>query len=407
MKGKKRRWGIWARGAVTAFSVFVALDTFIIPAPYSSVKASDSTLFSELESRASAENTDATAAEGKSLTSDNSGTATTAESTAAAGTSLTSDDSGAATVAGGTAAAGAESATATATESTDVTAAMSTAAADAEGTNVTSDNSDTATAAGSTDEMAAAAGETATSGALSGTSLGTAKTDDYSITVTEYQEYDTDIYVADITVSSAEIIKTALADDTYGKNITAYTSTIASENQAVLAINGDYYGAQESGYVIRNGVAYREASDGEDILVLYADGTMKVLDSDDVTVQQLLDQGAWQAWSFGPGLLSDGEVTVGENTEVSRAMNSNPRTAIGQIDDNHYVFVVSDGRTDESKGLSLYELAEFMESLGCRTAYNLDGGGSSTMYFNGSVINNPTTNGRIKERAVSDIVYIG
>ena len=341
MKRKKRRWGIWVRGAVTAFSVFVALDTFIIPAAYSSVKAGDSTLFSELESRAAAESTAATATE--------STAAAAAESTATA---------------------------ATATESTAVATADS-------------------------DVVAASAG------GLSETSLGTAKTDDYSITVTQYQEYDTAIYVADITVSSAEIIKTALADDTYGKNITAYTSTVASENQAVLAINGDYYGAQESGYVIRNGVAYRETSDGEDILVLYADGSMKVLDSDDVTVQELLDQGVWQAWSFGPGLLSDGEVTVGENTEVSRAMNSNPRTAIGQIDDNHYVFVVSDGRTDESKGLSLYELAEFMESLGCRTAYNLDGGGSSTMYFNGSVVNNPTTNGRIKERAVSDIVYIG
>ena len=340
MKRKKRWWGIWARGAVTAFSLFVALDTFVIPASYSSVKASDSTLFSELESRAAAEST-ATAA---------------TESTAAAAAESTV-----------TAATVAES-TAVATADSDVVAASA--------------------------------------GGLSGTSLGTAKTDDYSITVTQYQEYDTAIYVADITVSSAEIIKTALANDTYGKNITAYTSTIASENQAVLAINGDYYGAQESGYVIRNGVAYRETSDGEDILVLYADGSMKVLDSDDVTVQELLDQGVWQAWSFGPGLLSDRVVTVGENTEVSRAMNSNPRTAIGQIDDNHYVFVVSDGRTDESKGLSLYELAEFMENLGCRTAYNLDGGGSSTMYFNGSVVNNPTTNGRIKERAVSDIVYI-
>ena len=340
MNRKKRWWGIWARGAVTAFSLFVALDTFVIPASYSSVKASDSTLFSELESRAAAEST-ATAA---------------TESTAAAAAESTV-----------TAATVAES-TAVATADSDVVAASA--------------------------------------GGLSGTSLGTAKTDDYSITVTQYQEYDTAIYVADITVSSAEIIKTALADDTYGKNIMAYTSTIASENQAVLAINGDYYGAQESGYVIRNGVAYRETSDGEDILVLYADGSMKVLDSDDVTVQELLDQGVWQAWSFGPGLLSDRVVTVGENTEVSRAMNSNPRTAIGQIDDNHYVFVVSDGRTDESKGLSLYELAEFMENLGCRTAYNLDGGGSSTMYFNGSVVNNPTTNGRIKERAVSDIVYI-
>lgn len=381
MKRKKRWWGIWARGAVTAFSLFVALDTFVIPASYSSVKASDSTLFSELESRAAAEDTAATAAENT--------TAAGAE-----GTSVKSDDSGTTTTAESTAAAAAENTSVTTADSDAAAAAESTAAAGAESTSVKSADSD------------AAAGETATSGELSGTSLGTAKTDDYSITVTKYQEYDTAIYVADITVSSAEIIKTALADDTYGKNITAYTSTIASENQAVLAINGDYYGAQESGYVIRNGVAYRETSDGEDILVLYADGSMKVLDSDDVTVQELLDQGVWQAWSFGPGLLSDGVVTVGENTEVSRAMNSNPRTAIGQIDDNHYVFVVSDGRTDESKGLSLYELAEFMENLGCRTAYNLDGGGSSTMYFNGSVVNNPTTNGRIKERAVSDIVYI-
>ena len=71
-------------------------------------------------------------------------------------------------------------------------------------------------------------------------------------------------------------------------------------------------------------------------------------------------------------------------------------------------FVVSDGRTEESEGLSLLELAEFMDRLGVETAYNLDGGGSSTMYFNGEIINNPTTSGRsIQERSVSDIVYIG
>ena len=89
-------------------------------------------------------------------------------------------------------------------------------------------------------------------------------------------------------------------------------------------------------------------------------------------------------------------------------MTSNPRTAIGIYDDLHYVFVVSDGRTDESEGLSLYQLAEFMQSLGVTTAYNLDGGGSSTMYCNGEIVNNPTTNGKsIKERKVSDIVYVG
>jgi len=98
-------------------------------------------------------------------------------------------------------------------------------------------------------------------------------------------------------------------------------------------------------------------------------------------------------------------VTSGE--EVGKAMTSNPRTAIGQISDLHYVLVVADGRTDESAGLSLSEIAEFMQGLGVTTAYNLDGGGSSTMVFNGTAINNPTTNGnRIKERSVSDIVCI-
>ena len=88
-------------------------------------------------------------------------------------------------------------------------------------------------------------------------------------------------------------------------------------------------------------------------------------------------------------------------------MTSNPRTAIGIIDENHYVFVVSDGRTSNSDGLTLYELANFMKKLNVSTSYNLDGGGSSTMYFNGSIINNPTTMGKISERSVSDIVFIG
>ena len=133
-----------------------------------------------------------------------------------------------------------------------------------------------------------------------------------------------------------------------------------------------------------------------------------VIEESEVTAQELLDKDAWQVLSFGPGLVEDGEIAVSENEEVGKAMASNPRTALGVTEDGHYLFVVSDERTSESEGLSLYEMAEFMQSLGAATAYNLDGGGSSTMYFNGEVVNNPTTSGRsIKERSVSDIVYIG
>lgn len=229
-----------------------------------------------------------------------------------------------------------------------------------------------------------------------------------TIEITEYYENDTKIYVADIKLSSAEYLKTAFADDTYGKNVVETTSEIASNHSAILAINGDYYGAQESGYVIRNGVVYRDKAGSSDVLCVYADGTMGIADPAEKTAQELVDEGVWQAFSFGPTLIESGTVTVTESDEVGKARASNPRTAIGIIDTCRYLFVVADGRTSESEGLSLLELAEFMQGLGATTAYNLDGGGSSTMYFNGEVINKPTTTGHsIEEREVSDIVYIG
>lgn len=230
-----------------------------------------------------------------------------------------------------------------------------------------------------------------------------------SITLTEYREEDTSIYVADIVLSSPEYLKTAFAQNSYGKNVTEKTSEIAEGVNAILAINGDYYGAQEKGYVLRNGTLYRsEAEEGQEDLVIYEDGSFEIISEETITAEELLEQGAQELLSFGPALIENGTIAVTEEDEVGKAMASNPRTAIGILDDLHYVFVVSDGRTEESEGLSLLELAEFMDGLGVKTAYNLDGGGSSTMYFNGEVINTPTTNGRnIKERSVSDIVYIG
>ena len=222
---------------------------------------------------------------------------------------------------------------------------------------------------------------------------------------------NTTVYVADIQVSSAEYLKTALAQNTYGTNITAKTSETATANNAILAINGDYYGANSTGYVIKNGILYRDAvrdnaSYGD--LAIYADGSFEIVYEDEVTAQELIDKGVINLLAFGPSLVEDGEIVVDTSTEVGRAMASNPRTAIGIIDENHYIIVVADGRTTESEGLSLYQMAEIMKEYGATTAYNLDGGGSSTLYFNGQVINNPTTNGNtISERAVSDIVYIG
>ena len=247
-----------------------------------------------------------------------------------------------------------------------------------------------------------------TSSTSSGTVIGTYSDSKSKITVTQYRAYDSNIYVADVEVTDGTSILSAFANNTYGRNITDTTSDMAEENNAVLAINGDYYGARQSGYVIRNGVVYRnQGSNGED-MVISKDGSLSFISESDTTTDSLIQKQTWQVLSFGPVLVENGQVAVSENDEVGMAMASNPRTAIGTVAKNHYLFVVSDGRTSESAGLSLYELANFMKSLGATNVYNLDGGGSSTMVFQGEVVNNPTTNGnKISERAVSDILYIG
>lgn len=235
--------------------------------------------------------------------------------------------------------------------------------------------------------------------------------DNIQISLETFRKYDTTIYVADITLSSADYLKTALAQNTFGTNITEKTSELAEEKNAIFAINGDYYGANSKGYVIKNGVLYRNTiRDNSDYgdLVIYQDGTFGIIDETQISADQLLQDGVTNLFAFGPTLIKDSTIAVSEHEEVGRAMSSNPRTAIGIVDSLHYIVLVSDGRTSESEGLSLYEVADIMQEYGCSTAYNLDGGGSSTMYFNGQIINNPTTNGRkISERSVSDIVYIG
>ena len=259
------------------------------------------------------------------------------------------------------------------------------------------------------------ANTTSSSTSTTATNVSTSDTsysdDNISITLTEKTVSNTQVYIADITVSSAEYLKTALAQNTYGTNVTAKTSVTAANNNAILAVNGDYYGANSTGYVIRNGVVYRDtvredSSNGD--LAIYKDGSFKIIYEDQVSADQLVKDGVVNLLAFGPSLVENGEIVVDTNSEVGQSMSSNPRTAIGIIDENHYIIIVSDGRTSESEGLSLYQMAEIMKSYGVKTAYNLDGGGSSTLYFNGQVINKPTTNGNtISERSVSDIVYIG
>jgi exopolysaccharide biosynthesis protein len=219
-------------------------------------------------------------------------------------------------------------------------------------------------------------------------------------------------FVADVMLSDATWLRNAFAKNSFGRNIIEYTSQIAADNNAIFAINGDYYGFRSDGIVIRNGTIYRD-SPARIGLAFYKDGAMKIYNETQTSAQELLKEGVWNTLSFGPTLIENsavasnlGYVEVDTNFGNHPIQGVQPRTGIGIIDNNHFVFVVVDGRSrGYSRGVSLTEFAQIFKDLGCSDAYNLDGGGSSTMYFMGRVVNNPL--GQNKERGTSDILYIG
>jgi len=242
------------------------------------------------------------------------------------------------------------------------------------------------------------------------------QSDNVSIKITEVTEGGgknrITYFVADVIVSNATQIQSAFAENKFGRNIIEYTSQIAEENAAIFAVNGDYYGFRDDGIVIRNGIIYRDLPTRTG-LAFYTDGSMMIYDETQTSAAELLAEGVWNTLSFGPALIENSVVVtdfsdanVDHNFGNHSITGNNPRTGVGIIDTNHFVFVVVDGRsTGYSRGVTLSEFAQIFSDLGCSDAYNIDGGGSSTMVFMGRVVNNPL--GENKERGTSDILFIG
>ncbi|MBR4500288.1 MAG: phosphodiester glycosidase family protein [Clostridia bacterium] len=216
---------------------------------------------------------------------------------------------------------------------------------------------------------------------------------DISITVTEETLGRITYYLADIYLRDITCFRSALARNTYGSGFRDSIADMAMLNNALVAVNGDYYGNTNEGVVIRNGVIYRANPTDCDVCVLYYDGTMRVMPGTSFSVEDAIRDGAWQAWTFGPALLdTDGSVLTAFASS-SRIISANPRTAIGYYEPGHYCLVVVDGR-GESAGITLPALSRLFHDLGCAAAYNLDGGNSSVMVWQSEVINVPSGGGR-------------
>ena len=223
---------------------------------------------------------------------------------------------------------------------------------------------------------------------------------------------DSTFNVARIKIAHASQLRTGLANEKGTR--TNKISTMAANHNAIVAIGGDYFSDAKNGYVVRQYNVYRKSPKSVyDMLLIDDQGNFHIiLQSDPDELQALLaTEGLTfpNAFHFGPAMIKDGvlletaQYYIDNGNKYNIRNTSEPRCAIGQLGELEYMFVVVDGRRDDSDGCSVAELAQWMYEQGCIHAYNLDGGNSALMWFGGANFSDKTVKG---ERSVSDIIYI-
>lgn len=210
----------------------------------------------------------------------------------------------------------------------------------------------------------------------------------------KHEKYGTKIsYVlADIYIGNITCFQTAFAKNTYGVGYSEKLSDMSKKMKSVLAINGDSYSNdrhKDNGTIIRNGVIYRAQQSNAETCVLKWDGTMEIYPPKQIDLRQLIDKGVYQSWVFGPSLLDENGKAKADFITWDYIRESHPRTAIGYYEPGHYCLLIVDGRQKNSRGMFLDEMAKVFEDLGCKLAYNLDGGHCSFMTFQNDVANHP------------------
>lgn len=230
-----------------------------------------------------------------------------------------------------------------------------------------------------------------------------------SLTISVSRVNRSDVYVADIYVRTPECLQRAFGGQKWSTTMQK-VKTIAESSGALLAMTGDNGHNFKSGWVFANGEIKRKSSNKtRDLCLIYKTGEMVTIKGSKIDDKEIADNAdnIWQSFLFGPALLNDGEAVSKFSSTLSSA---NPRSAIGYFEPGHYCFVQVDGRGTASAvdagvknvGMTLPQLSQFMADLGCKTAYNLDGGQSSLLWFGGAVVSTPYKGGR----SIGDVVIL-
>lgn len=228
------------------------------------------------------------------------------------------------------------------------------------------------------------------------------------------------VNISEIRIADGSQLRRKLTGDTYGSGVQSYCSSLSNQANAVVGFNADFYAFRNLGITCYNRTVYRfgespyggrKAYNCVDTLFIDSNGDFhyfeRGMEATKEEVQKFVDDNdILFSMAFGPILIKDGEYynTTSYAYPIGEYYDQYSRAGIGLVSEHHYLYmnVQNNGSHDEIPRATLQDFAEIMYSKNLEQAYNLDGGQTGEVYFNGHVFNYVDWG---NERAVSDIFY--
>ena len=214
-------------------------------------------------------------------------------------------------------------------------------------------------------------------------------------------------YMADVYFQNMEDFRSGAAKSWQHLWDNAMLVDCARKNDAIFAVSGDFTLTRKKGLVIRNGeLLQSQHDDKRDVGVIYTDGHMETYLAKETPVEEILnDPTVWQILGFGPELLDGNGQPKTVFNDPNKVGRANIRNAVGYFEPGHFCFVYVQPYKERKDHtcLDMESLSRLMYSLGCVRAYNLDGGGTAGMYFNGKLVSDK---GLGQTRKIHDFYYI-